>query len=182
MSAIRARADTNRGGSTMSLRTVGKFAAELDDSSQPGDTQSWYDQLVRLVPGEAVTALVAGLGFCAGFGWGWGVRWTIFGVIALLSVIWIQFSYWQTLTPAQKQARFPITWWGIFMGEAAYVAWAVCIPETPFLQWHKWNLKFAPLVTFGAVLLLTAADMVHTMVKEHGKPKRDAHRAHVIPT
>lgn len=90
----------------------------------------------------------------------WPWRWICFIAIGALVPFWVFFSYWDTLTDAQKKAtKLSIPRWPILLGLLAFVAWAITIPGTALLDWHVWSLKFAPAVTFAAALVLTIADM-----------------------
>ena len=92
-------------------------------------------------------------------------------VVAIFCVPWVWLNYWGSLTPEQKHAKqFPIPYWAIGMGVIAFGVWSLTIPETPFLQWHRWDLKFAPFVTLVGVTLLTIADRIRAAVKERETP------------
>lgn len=151
----------------MSLVSAAAMQARNDDAQQPNTDNKWYEQLVSLVPTEAIGLFTGSLALCAGNGWGWGVKWACFAAVAALIVPWVWLSYWNNLTTAQQDAKkFPIPYWSIITGILAFAIWSLTIPDTPFLQWHHWDLKFAPFVTLFAVAFLTVADRIRTALKK----------------
>jgi hypothetical protein len=156
----------------MSLLSNAQVAAQTDDPHQQTPASNdWYEQLVQLVPTEAIGVFTGAIAFCVGVNWGWTPRWICFGAVAVLSAIWVFVNYWDTLTTKDKHAKkFPMPYWPMGIGVMAFVIWSLTIPGTPFLQWHKWDLKFAPFVTLFGVVLLTLADRVRTIVKERRQP------------
>lgn len=151
----------------MSLMSAAALQAKNDDPNQENADNKWTEQLVSLVPTEAIGVFTGALAFCAGNNWGWGVKWACFAAVAVLIVPWVWLSYWNKLTTEQQDAdKFPIPYWSIMMGLAAFTVWSMTIPETPFLQWHVWDLKFAPFVTLFGVAALTVADQVRSVLKK----------------
>ncbi|HEY7692552.1 MAG TPA: hypothetical protein VH816_09435 [Gaiellaceae bacterium] len=144
-----------------------------DEHRETPEKLSYGEQLVQLIPAEAIAVFTAGLALCVGFGWGWAARWAWFGAIAVLIPFWVFLKYWDTLSYQKRRAkRVPIPYVSILAGFAAFVIWSATIPDTPFLQWHEWKLEFAPFVTLAGVVVLTM------LVRWHRDVWKVRHPAH----
>jgi hypothetical protein len=152
----------------VSLASIGQQRAQVDDPSAALALapNKWSDQLVRLVPGDALAVFTAGVALCVGFNWGFWARLAVLLGVLLLTPGWIFQNYFTNLSPEKQRTRpLPIPWWGISIGLLALIAWSATVPGTPFLKWSFWDLKFAPAVTFVAAVLLSYADNLHTLYK-----------------
>jgi hypothetical protein len=163
----------------MSLLSMASVQAKTDDEHRETPEKLGYgEQLVQLIPAEAIAFFTAGLALCVGFGWGWEARWAWFGSIAVLIPFWVFLKYWDTLGDEARQAKpIPMPYASILTGLAAFAIWSATIPDTPFLQWHEWSLEFAPFVTLAGVIVLTMVVRWHRDVwKVRHPPQRDRAR------
>jgi hypothetical protein len=98
--------------------------AEAEAAPVPaGDEQKKLrDQLIALVPTEAVALYVAAIGAAAEADeW---VRWVCFGLVLVGTPVWITVNYWET-----RGSRGAIPWFEVVVGTIAFLAWTTTVPR-----------------------------------------------------
>ena len=125
-------------------------------------------QLVAFIPAESVALFIAALGAVGGESRGW-VLWTLFGVIAAITPIWVEIHYLKKVRSRRARRRVPL--FEMAAGSVAFVAWSTSVPYSPWEQiggfTTRWGLLIA-LVTAGA--LLTVSELREAILK--GRPRR----------
>lgn len=97
-----------------------------DEGSPPdGEQKKLRDQLIALVPAEAVGLYVAAIGAAAEANE--GVRWAIFGVVLVLTPAWVALNYWE-----KKGDHNSLPWFELIVGTLAFVAWTTTVPSGTF--------------------------------------------------
>lgn len=97
-----------------------------DEGSPPeGEQKKLRDQLIALVPAEAVGLYVAAIGAAAEADeW---VRWLLFGAVLVLTPTWVTVNYWE-----EKGGRTGLPWFELVVGTLAFVAWTTTVPSGTF--------------------------------------------------
>jgi hypothetical protein len=99
--------------------------AETEQAPPAGEQKKLRDQLIALVPTEAVALYVAAIGAAAEAPeW---VRWLIFGVVLVFTPAWVVVSYWE-----RKGGRTGIPVFEVIIGTIAFVAWTTTVPRGTF--------------------------------------------------
>jgi hypothetical protein len=126
-------------------------------------------QLVAFIPAEPVTLFIAALGAVGGESGGW-VRWTLFGVVAALSPVWVEIHYLKKARSRRARRRLPL--FEMTAGLVAFVAWSTSVPETPWTEiggfTTRWGLLVALLV---AAALLTISELREALARGR-RPRR----------
>ena len=109
----------------MSLRSMAVMRAQGEANPPDGDQKKLLDQLVALVPTEAVGLYLLGIGAAAEADeW---VRWVWFGLVLVLTPVLVTVSYWE-----KKGGRSGIPWFEVSVGVVAYLAWTTTVPRGTF--------------------------------------------------
>lgn len=97
-----------------------------DEEHPPaGEQKKLLDQLIALIPTEAVGLYVAAIG-AASEADEW-VRWLIFVVVLVLVPAWVTVSYWE-----KKGGRSRPPWFEVSIGTLAFIAWTTTVPLGTF--------------------------------------------------
>ena len=142
----------------MSLRSMAVMRADAesaaaggggDRTKPPAPLDKFRDQLIALVPAEAVGVYVAAIGAAAEAPeW---VRWVCFGVVLVLTVGWVTLNYWQ-----RAGGRTRVPWLEVIVGVVAFVAWTTTVP--------KGTLSDLGVDTWVGTLIVVFTSVVLTMV------------------
>ncbi len=109
----------------MSLRSMAVMRASDEERPPEGEQKRLLDQLITLIPAEAVGLYVAAIGAAAEADeW---VRWLIFAVVLVLVPAWVAVSYWE-----KKGGRTSLPWFELSVGTLAFVAWTTTVPLGTF--------------------------------------------------
>jgi len=85
------------------------------------------DQLIALIPTEAVALFILLIGLTANEAVGW--RLGVLAVVSLFAVAWTVLSYWEA-RGGRKGTTVP--GFEIIVGLIAFVAWSTSVPASPF--------------------------------------------------
>jgi apolipoprotein N-acyltransferase len=106
----------------MSLRSMAVMRAQDEPDPPDGAQKKLRDQLIALVPTEAIGLYVASIGAAAEADE--AVRWGIFVVVLVLTPIWVTANYWE-----QKGHRTKLPWFELVIGTIAFIAWTTTVPR-----------------------------------------------------
>lgn len=115
----------------MSLRSMSAMRADVEAAGEEGGAavpdpgvakKALTDQLIALVPAEAIALYVVLIGLLAKEEEVW--RWVSFGVVFIFTVGWILISYWE-----KGGARDRVPWLEVIVGVVAYVTWTTTVPQ-----------------------------------------------------
>lgn len=132
----------------MSLRSMAVMRAADEPSPPAGEQKKLRDQLVALIPAEAIVLYVAAVGAAAEASeW---VRWLIFAVVLVLTPAWVLVSYWEL-----KGGRTGAPVFELVIGIIAFVAWTTTVPQGTFddLGWPVWAGTIVVAVVSSALAL-----------------------------
>jgi hypothetical protein len=120
-------------------------------------------QLVAFIPAEPVTFFIAALAAVGGESRGW-VRWTLLGVIAALTPLWVEIHYLKKARSRRARRRVPV--FEMTAGLVAFIAWSTSVPETPWTSIDgftaRWGLLVALLAAAG---LLTISELREALAR-----------------
>lgn len=145
----------------MSLRSMAVMRADAEnrraetgvDPAAAGEQKKLRDQLIALIPAEAISAFVALIGATAALDVGW--RWAVLGLIVVLIPIWVFTNYANSLKDGDPKGKPP--WFEIIVGLLAFLAWSTSVPAGPF---DEIGLK----TEYGAIIVLVAAAILTAAV------------------
>jgi hypothetical protein len=127
-------------------------------------------QLVAFIPAEPVTLFIAALAAVGGESRSW-VRWTMLGVVSVLTPLWVEIHYLKKLRSRRARRRLPL--FEMSAGLVAFVSWSTSVPGTPWTEiggfTTRWGLLVALLAAGG---LLTVSELREALAR--ARP----HRAH----
>jgi hypothetical protein len=109
----------------VSLRAMAVMRASDEERPPEGEQKKLRDQLIALVPAEAVGLYVAAIGAAAEAEE--TVRWLIFVGVLLLTPIWVAVNYWE-----KKGGRTKLPWFELTIGTLAFAAWTTTVPLGTF--------------------------------------------------
>jgi O-antigen/teichoic acid export membrane protein len=109
----------------MSLRAMAVMRAEDEPAPPAGEQKKLRDQLITLIPAEAVVLYVAAIG-AAAEAQEW-VRWLLFGMVLAFTPVWVVASYWE-----RKGGRTGVPVFEVVIGTVAFVAWTTTVPQGTF--------------------------------------------------
>ena len=92
-----------------------------------GGATKLADQLVALIPAEAIGLYVPAIG--AAVSGSEPVRWACLIVVAVLTPVWVTVSY---LEQAAGKARSSLPWLEMAVGLLAFLAWSTAVPGGPW--------------------------------------------------
>ena len=125
-------------------------------------------QLVAFIPAEPVTLFIAALAAAGGESRSW-VRWTLLGVVVILTPLWVEIHYLQKARTRRARRRVPL--FEMSAGLVAFVAWSTSVPESPWTDiggfTTRWGLLVALLAAGG---LLTVSELKEALAR--GRPRR----------
>ena len=107
-------------------RAPARGAGERGDAPAQ-QLESARDQLIALIPAEAVALFILLIGLMANEAVGW--RLGALGVVAVFAVAWTVLSYWEA-RGGRKGALVPA--FEILVGLIAFLAWSTSVPASPF--------------------------------------------------
>lgn len=144
----------------MSLRSMAVMRAKAEDrraetESDPaadGEQKKLQDQLIALIPAEAVAGFVALIGAMAALEVGW--RWAALIFVALLTPLYVFISYANSANTAEAKNRLP--WFEMSVGILAFLAWSTTVPAGPFDE-IGFKTQYGAAVVAASAILLTAA-------------------------
>jgi hypothetical protein len=164
----------------MSLISLASIRALQEDAvaegkARPGRIPGAVDaqerivgQLVAFIPAEPVTLFIAALAAVGAESRSW-VRWTLLGVVVVLTPVWVEIHYLQKARTRRARRRVPL--FEMSAGLIAFVAWSTSVPYTPWSDiggfTPRWGLLVALLVA-GA--LLSASELREALARGH--PRR----------
>lgn len=148
----------------MSLRSMAAMRAEDEPAPPAGEQKKLRDQLVALIPAEAVALYIAAIGAAAAGEE--GIRWGLFGLVLCLTPVWVVVSYWE-----KKGGRTGIPVFEVVIGTVAFAAWTTTVPRGTFddLGLPVWA---GTIVVVGVSAVLALAVRVHAVwaKKANGSP------------
>jgi hypothetical protein len=109
----------------MSLRSMAVMRASDEERPPEGEQKKLRDQLITLVPAEAVGLYVAAIGAAAEADE--LMHWLIFAVVLVLTPVWVIANYWE-----KKGGRAGIPWFEVGVGTLAFLAWTTTVPQGTF--------------------------------------------------
>ena len=84
------------------------------------------------------------------------MRWTLLGVVAVLTPLWVEIHYLKKARSRRARQRVPL--FEMSAGLIAFLAWSTSIPESPWTEIGgfstRWGLLIA-LLASGALLTLS---------------------------
>lgn len=107
-------------------RAPARGAGERGDAPAQ-QLESARDQLIALIPAEAVALFILLIGLTANEAVGW--RLGALGVVSVFAVAWTVLSYWEA-RGGRKGALVPA--FEILVGLIAFLAWSTSVPASPF--------------------------------------------------
>lgn len=102
-------------------------AGEGERGAPAQQLESARDQLIALIPTEAVALFILLIGLAANEAVGW--RLGVLGVVSVFAVAWTVLSYWEA-RGGRKGATVP--GFEIMVGLIAFLAWSTSVPASPF--------------------------------------------------
>ena len=155
------RAEAERSGRVADEGTPGEPTAEgAQRAPAPGgvpDGQGnrldrYRDQLIALIPAEAVALFILLIGLTAEEAVGWRLG-ALVGV-SLFAVGWTLLSYWEA-KGGRKGAPFP--GFEVVVGLIAFLAWSTSVPASPFADLDLPTFVGPMIVAVVSALLVFAA-------------------------
>ena len=110
------------------------------------------DQLIALIPAEAVALFILLIGLTANEAVGW--RLGVLAVVSLFAVAWTVLSYWEA-RGGRKGTTVP--GFEIIVGLIAFVAWSTSVPASPFDDLDLPTFVGPAIVAVVSALLIFAA-------------------------
>lgn len=153
----------------MSLRSMAVMRAEDEPDPPAGEQKKLVDQLIALIPAEAVALYVAAIGAAAEADeW---VRWLIFAVVLAFTPVWVTVSYWE-----KKGGRTGIPVFEVAIGTVAFLAWTTTVPRGTFddLGVPVWAGTIVVVVVSAALTLAIRVKAVWAKSKGPGPPPEPA--------
>jgi len=122
--------------------------AEDEPAPPTGEQKKLREQLITLIPSEAVVLYVAAIGAAAEASE--GVRWLIFFLVLIFTPVWVVASYWE-----KKGGRTGIPLFEVVIGTVAFVAWTTTVPQGTFddLGLAVWGGTIVVVVVSAALAL-----------------------------
>ena len=125
-------------------------------------------QLVAFIPAEPVTLFIATLAAVGGDSRGW-VRWTLLGIIAALTPLWVEIHYLQKLRTRRARRRVPV--FEMAAGLVAFAAWSTSVPGSPWSDIGGFSARWGLLVALlAAGSLLTVSELREALAR--ARPNR----------
>jgi hypothetical protein len=164
----------------MSLISLASVRALQEDAlaegkARPGRIPNAVDaqerivgQLVAFIPAEPVTLFIAALAAVGGESRSW-VRWTMLGVVSVLTPLWVEIHYLKKAQSRRARRRLPL--FEMSAGLVAFLAWSASVPDSPWTTiggfTPRWGLLIALLTAGG---LLTVSELREALAR--GRPRR----------
>jgi hypothetical protein len=152
MAVMRAEAERVQSQSSDAERGVrrgGRRSAGAAAPQQPKELAKPLDQLIALIPSEAVALFILLIGLTAEEALGW--RAAMLGLVALFALGWTVLSYWEA-KGGRRGAGWPAFEMGV--GVVAFLAWSTSVPASPFTDLDL------PTWVGGAIVAITSAVLV----------------------
>ena len=151
----------------MSLRSIAVMRAEAEPAPAPAsgtdpkpatpedEQKKLLDQLIALVPTEAVAVYVAAIGAASSAPE--LVRWVCFLVVLVLTPVWVVVTYWE-----KKGGRTKIPFLEVVVGTLAFIAWTTTVPRGTLeeLGGSPWVGTLIVVLASGALALVVRAKAV----------------------
>jgi hypothetical protein len=122
-------------------------------------------QLVAFIPAEPVALFVAVLAAVGVESASW-MRWSLFGVVAVLAPLWVEIHYLQRARSRRARKKVPL--FEMVAGVLAFVAWSTSVPGSPWSDvgnfTPRWGLLVALLTAGG---LLTVSELREALLRGH---------------
>jgi hypothetical protein len=154
----------------MSLRSMAVMRAVAEDEraktgtdpAAEGEQKKIVDQLIALIPTEAVSGFVALIGATVALSIGW--RWAVLAVVAVLTPVWVLISYRKAASEPAADSKVP--WFEMAVGLLAFLAWSTNVPGGPFDDIGLRTQYGAVITLLAAIVLTTAVNFKATWRKE----------------
>jgi hypothetical protein len=145
----------------MSLRSMAVTKAARDtDADVQQEQDRLLNQLVNLIPGEAIALFVALMAATANYNY--RTRLWMFWIVLVMTPLWVAANYLIAAKPealARKPPLKRLPWFDMCLGSVAFIAWSVTVPHTPFSE-HALFISDSGLSVQDGVLVTLIASAV----------------------
>lgn len=130
------------------------------------------DQLIALIPAEAIALFILLIGLLADEKLGW--RLAALGVVVLFAIGWIFVSFWEA---RGGRVGAPTPAFEIGVGVVAFLAWSTSVPASPFtdLDLPTWAGPVLVAIVSGALVMAARARALWTAGAAAPQPRARDH-------
>ena len=140
---------------------MANMRAEVENRGAADEQRKLVDQLIALIPAEAVGLYVAAIAVAVEGSE--ALRWACLVVVTILTPLWVLWSFWHA---KDENKGFP--WLEMGIGTTAFIAWSTTVPKGP---WNDIGLPTwvgTMIVIFASAILLLTSNLAAAW-KKHAR-------------